>query len=99
MQIDPRFLGEWRQVDPDPAPAAIFVTFEADGRLQYRLETATVQIILLTWRVEGGLLVTEQPGGSREERSAFRFPTSTRLVLEKLGETFSYDRSGDAAGA
>lgn len=86
------FLGEWRQLEPDPHPGSIFITFAAGGRLRYTIETATVQHILLNWRIDGDFLVTDQPSAPREERTSFRFPWSSRLVLERLGETYTYER-------
>ena len=88
-----RLLGEWRQTRPDPHPAAIFITFDADGHLRYTIETATVQHILLTWRVEAGELVTDQPSAPRTERTRFALTSPSTLVLEKDGKTYSYERT------
>jgi hypothetical protein len=30
-----QLLGQWRQVDPDPAPAGIVITCSRDGSLRY----------------------------------------------------------------
>jgi hypothetical protein len=89
-----RLLGRWRQVAPDPSPASIFITFEPDGRLRYALETGTTQIILLTWRVDGDVLVSQQPGAPREDRAQFRFDGAGRLVVEREGERYTYERAG-----
>jgi hypothetical protein len=35
--------------------------FESDGRLRYTGEGRTIQHILLTWRIDGNVLVTYQP--------------------------------------
>jgi hypothetical protein len=87
-----QLVGDWRQIEPDPHPASILVTFESDGRLRYTIETATIQHILLTWRIEDSALVTDQPSAPREERTQFRFEGSSRLVLERPGERFCYER-------
>ena len=92
MSDESTLLGEWRQLAPDPAPAAIFVTFEAEGTLRYRIESTTIQHVLLTWRIDGDTLITDQPSAPRESRSRFRFRSSSRLVLELSGEHFEYER-------
>ena len=86
------FIGEWQQVRPNPAPASIFIEFEEGGRLKYTVETETVQHFLLTWRVEGDVLITDQPSAQRLEATRFRFVTPTRLVLELRDETYVYER-------
>jgi hypothetical protein len=94
MNATERLLGRWRQVAPDPSPASIFITFEPDGRLRYALEAGTTQIILLTWRVDGNVVVSEQPGAPREDRAHFRFDGPGRLVLEREGESYTYELAG-----
>lgn len=86
-------LGEWRQIDPDPHPASISITFETGGHLRYAIETTTVQQILLTWRVDGDTIVTDQPSAPREERTRFHFAGPRRLVLQRAGETYRYERA------
>jgi hypothetical protein len=78
------FLGEWRQVRPDPRPAAIVVRFEPEGLLVYSVDG---QHIHLTWRVDADTLVI---GG--EQLSRYRFRSPTVLVLEREGERFVYYR-------
>lgn len=92
VAIERHLLGEWRQIEPDSRPAAIYITFEADGRLRYTVEADTIQHILLTWYVEGNVLVTDQPSAPRQERTYFKFMAPSRLVLERNGETYSYER-------
>ena len=84
--------GEWRQVKPDPHPAAIFLTFEPDGALRYRIEADTVQHILLTWRVEGDTIISDQPSAPQEQRTRFSFAGPDRLLLDYDGEMFAYER-------
>jgi hypothetical protein len=86
------FVGDWRQIEPDPRPESIFIAFEADGHLRYSVEAETVQHILLTWRIAGDALVTDQPSSPRQERTRFRFITSSRLLLERQGESYTYER-------
>ena len=93
MSDGEQLLGEWRQLAPDPAPAAIFITFASDGSAEYRVETATIQYILLTWRMDGDTLITDQPSAPREHRTRFRFASPSRLFLEFEGEQFEYERA------
>jgi hypothetical protein len=86
------FLGEWCQIEPNPDHGSIFITFEVDGRLRYTIETATIQHILLTWHIDGDVLVTDQPSAPREERTHFRFQARSQLVLERHGEGYTYER-------
>ena len=93
MRSEQSFLGEWRQVEPDPHPGSILITFEDDGRLRYTVETTTVQHILLTWRVDGDVLITDQPSAPRQESTRFRFLSPSRLMLERVGESYIYERA------
>jgi hypothetical protein len=47
---------------------------------------------LLTWRVEGEVIITDQPAAPRLERALFRLEPPLRLVLERQNETFVYER-------
>jgi len=86
----PPLVGTWRQTD-DPN---ISMVFFPDGRLEYRtIEGDVVQIMRLTYRIDGSEIVSNQPSAPREERSAFRMEGST-LVLNYSGEETSYKRAG-----
>jgi hypothetical protein len=78
------FLGEWRQVRPDPAPASIVVRFEPEGRLTYVIDG---QSIHLTWRLDRGTLVVND-----EQRSRYRFRSPNVLILERGDERYVYYR-------
>jgi hypothetical protein len=68
--------GQWR-VEPDDPRLAEFgdhaMTFTADGELIYSsiAEGMTTSRILLTYRLDGGTIVTNQPSAPREERTKF----------------------------
>jgi len=68
--------GCWK-IDPtDDAAVAAFgmatLEFGKDGRLTYSVdEGERRQIILLTYKVEGQTLVTDQPSSPRQERTRF----------------------------
>jgi hypothetical protein len=81
---DAPFLGEWRQVRPDPAPASIFVRFEAHGRVTYVIGEQHIQ---LSWRLDGDTLVVND-----DQRSRYRFRSPTVLILERGGERHVYYR-------
>lgn len=83
MHFDP-FLGEWRQVRPDPRPAEIFVRFEPEGRLTYLIDDQSLQ---LTWHLEGDTLVVDDL-----QRSRYRFRSPTVLILERGEERYVYYR-------
>jgi hypothetical protein len=69
-------VGIWRQVDPDT-----MMIFGEDGQLEYRIVQSTgVQIMKLTYRVEGTEIVSDQPSSPREERTAFRFEGANVLA-------------------
>lgn len=86
------FFGEWRQVSPDSAPEVVTIHFEPLGHLTYTARGETIQHILLTWRIEGDQIVTDQPSAPAEERTHFRFTTPDRLVLDREDEQYVYVR-------
>jgi hypothetical protein len=82
-----RLLGDWR-TDPNDQWSLrehgdVSLRFEEDGRLVYTIHLPTKkQIMLLTFRVEGNWLVTDQPSHPREERTEFFFTPDGRLALK-----------------
>ena len=82
--------GTWRQTG---GPQSTEMIFDADGRLEYRiLESSVLQIMKLTYRVEGHEIVSDQPSSPREERTTFRFEGPNVLVLTHGGEESRYER-------
>jgi hypothetical protein len=69
-------LGTWK-VDPTDAGALadlgdVRLDFKEDGRLTYTVRGKTKnEIIILTYRVEGATIVTNQPSAPRVERTAY----------------------------
>jgi hypothetical protein len=91
----PGLLGRWQLTQADPAlaldPGAV-AEFTADGRLTYTVSAGDRdQIILLTYRVEGSMLVTDQPSAPREERTAFTL-SSDELLLDHGGAVSRFER-------
>jgi hypothetical protein len=79
-------IGDW-QVDPaDLAAIDAFglasLTFGPDGDLTYAVQSSDgLQMMLLTYRVEGDNLVTNQPSAPREERTPWAIDGAGRLTL------------------
>ena len=84
------FHGRWRMVDTDGAydtGLGTEVEFQPGGNLTYTIHQAeTQQLILLTWRLEDGFVVTNQPSHPAEIRSKVISLGPEELVLEYSGE-------------
>ena len=82
-----RLVGTWR-TDPDDAWSLrecgdVSLRFEADGTLVYTIHLPKKeQIMRLTYRVEQGVLVTDQPSSPREHRTEFYFTEDGRLAMK-----------------
>ena len=92
MLDERHFIGEWRQIRPDPSPAQIFITFGTDGQLTYTVELDDVMNVLLRWRLAGEVMITTQPDGTDEIRSSYRFRSPTMLVMTREREQYVYRR-------
>lgn len=67
--------------------------FLPDGRLAYATLTANgTQVMRLTYRVEGGELVTNQASAPREERTAFSIDGKGNLTLTFGGALSVFSR-------
>jgi hypothetical protein len=95
------FVGLWRLMETDgPYETArgVEVEFHPGGQLTYTIHQAEKQqLILLTWRLEGGFVVTDQPSQPAEQRSKFEFRGPNELVLELEGSTTRLIRVGAGA--
>lgn len=97
VQRDDRLVGRW---DLDPTDRAAFaaygnttMVFEADGRLTYIIhESARDRLMLLTWRTDGEVVVSNQPSHPREERTTYRLLDDATLVLILEGQPARYLR-------
>jgi hypothetical protein len=54
------------------------------------------QIMLLTYRIDGDVLVTDQPLEPKEERTKFKITSEGKLVLEHEHGPSTYVRVADA---
>ncbi len=79
-------LGRW-VTDPADTEAlkrfgSVTIEFCSDGRLVYTAHQQGVdQVILLTYRVEGGVLLTNQPSHPREEETVYSISDEGKLCL------------------
>jgi hypothetical protein len=88
-------LGCWELVrSSDQATEPSEADFREDGRLLYSvLSGDRWQIMKLTYRVEGDVLITNQPSSPREERTRFFFESDGTLVLELGGQRSWFRRA------
>lgn len=87
-------IGRW-MTDPQDLESIleyglVSLEFAADGNLRYIAHVeGKDQIMDLTYRVEDGMLITNQPSEPREERTPFALTPEGRLVLT-YGDVRSY---------
>ena len=84
-------LGKWMgRFNGEP----VAIEFRPDGRMAYVvLSGGKTQIMRMTYRVEGDVLITDQPSQPREERSRFRLDPDGALVLSFGGSDTRFERS------
>lgn len=81
-----QITGTWRS-DPDDLEAIrmygdVSLDFSPNGRLTYTIHSdGKRQIMLLTYRTEGDVLITDQPSDPKEESTRFEFTPTGKLVL------------------
>jgi len=67
--------------------------FHQDGTLLYKIhQNGKDQIMLLTFQVEPGFIVTNQPSHPRPERTAYEVTKDGKLILEFGGQNSFYQR-------
>jgi hypothetical protein len=87
--VEPTLIGDWFGI---VGGQQIHVDFREDGSVLYEIYSDNRrQIILLTYRIEGDVLVTDQPTHPQEVRTAFRFKDG-QLVLTLDGVETTYER-------
>jgi hypothetical protein len=95
-------LGTWI-INPDDERAVreygrVSLRFTNDGRLIHTIhDSASDQKLLLSYRVEGDTLVTNQPSAPREERTPFLLTPDGRLILSFGGVQSTYVRADPIA--
>ena len=92
-----RLIGRWTS-DPDDkdsirADGQVSLVFGSDGKLTYIMHGEKKdEIMALTYRVEGQVIITDQPSAPREERTTFMLTPEGKLVLEFGGIRSHYIR-------
>jgi hypothetical protein len=94
---DPRLLGTWK-ADPEDTDGAleygdVTMFFTEDGFLVYTVHNGPVdQEMLLRYRTEGGLLITDQPSAPGEEQTTYEVTPDGRLRLQYADKPATYVR-------
>ena len=96
QQVEPLF-GRWMgRINGEP----VGMEFRPDGRMAYVILSGNkTQTIRLTYRVEGDVLITDQPSHPREERTRFRFDADGTLVLSYEGSESRFVKSSEPAAS
>jgi len=94
-----RFLGTWKSDPEDPKGVMRFgsvtLKFGADGVLLYITHQAgRDEVMRLTFQVEQGYIVTDQPSQQRIERTEYEFMPNGKLLLSFGGGQSRYIRVG-----
>jgi hypothetical protein len=94
---DNELIGVWKSDAEDVDGLSSFgqatLEFTANGALKYTVhESGKDAVILLTFRVEPGFLVTNQPSHPREERTAYQVRQDGKLSLSLGGQQALYSR-------
>jgi hypothetical protein len=96
-----QIVGKWRS-DPDDLEALrmygdVSLDFSRNGALTYTIHTeGKRQIMLLAYRIDGDVLITDQPSDPKEERTRFKITPVRKLVLEHEHWPATYVRVADA---
>jgi hypothetical protein len=91
-------IGTWAPAPDDVRACEVYgdviLTFEPTGTLIYTIvQDDVLQKILLSYRVEGDQLITNQPSAPREERAQFTI-TSGQLWMKSEGIVSRWIRQG-----
>jgi hypothetical protein len=97
--VPSELVGCWRLVESaDGQSEPTEAEFRADGRLHYSvLSGDRWQIMKLVYRVEGNVIVTDQPSSPHEERTRFTLQADGSLVLEFGGQCSRFRRAPKVA--
>jgi hypothetical protein len=92
-----KLIGVWKIDEQDAASLRSYgnttLEFEMDGALRYTVhENGKDQIMLLTFQVEPGFIITNQPSHPRPEKTAYEVTREGKLVLNFGGKKSVYYR-------
>lgn len=92
-------LGCWQLMrSDDGSTECAEVDFRPDGHLLYSVRTGDRwQIMKLVYKVEGDVLITDQPSSPRKERTRFALRENGNLMLEFGGRRSWYKRGAKEA--
>ena|SRR5258705_9837938 len=96
--ISSQLVGSWI-TDPTDKEAldeygSTTLVFTESGDLRYIIHAeGKDQVMLLTYRIDRGTLITNQPSDPKEERTDFFFTPDGKLVLDYGGSKTHYVRS------
>ena len=103
LPVHSPLLGCWHLTCADPAlqmNEPVELEFRPSGELIYSVDAGGEwQILRLTFRVDGEVLVTDQPSNPREERTAFALQDLYTLVLDYGGAKAVFSRGSKRAPA
>jgi hypothetical protein len=88
-------IGSWVLMDSsnDETDDYVEVLIEESGRMIYGIfENEKWQLAILSYRVDGNFIISDQPSQPNEERTAFSFSEPDRLKMEYGGETSTFMR-------
>src|SRR4051812_42768546 len=95
MALDERLFGRWRLVHASPdleLEPTSEMAFHDDGRLIYSIPNAQkTSVMRLVYRVEGDVIISDQPSSPREERTRFVL-NGDRLTLDYEGSLAEFQR-------
>jgi uncharacterized protein (TIGR03066 family) len=92
LSAEERLLGKWRS-DREATREDVTLEFSKDGSLTYTIHSeASDQSIFLRFRIEGDVIITDQPSAPREETTKYEIAPDGRLVLTHQGEATAYGR-------
>jgi hypothetical protein len=90
-------IGTWKTGMQDASALQQYgettLEFHKDGNLLYKIhQNGKDQIMLLTFQVEPGFIVTNQPSHPRPEKTAYEITKDGKLILEFGGQKSLYQR-------
>lgn len=92
-----KILGRW-VTDPEDVKSLeelgfVSMEFQPNGNLTYTIHgEEKEQVMFLTYRIEGDVLVTDQPSSPKEERAPIRFTNEGKLIVRNGNSEFAYVR-------
>ena len=91
-----KIIGSWELVEADPSLDLgdnDEMEFTEGGDLFYGIDAGSKwQIMQLTYKVENGSLITDQPSSPNEERTKYNFDEDGLLIIDYEGAFAKYQR-------